>query len=85
MYHISDGLTWLTVTTNGFGNFYNFGLRTLVGTPRGLFAGTANPLGREIGVRTEAGWVYVPNADGGAEAWLGDETVPNPWSILWIL
>jgi len=66
-----DGLRWSPVTTSGFGNPYNFGARTLVGTPYGLFVGTANPFGPEVAARTLAGWSYVPNPRGGAEIWLG--------------
>ena len=77
MFRSSDGINWAPVTTNGFGNPYNFGLRTLVGTPYGLFAGTANPFGPEIAVRTAMGWDYVSNPDGGAEVWVGSETLPK--------
>ncbi len=37
-----DGVAWSPVTRNGFGNLYNFGLRTFASTPVGLFAGAVN-------------------------------------------
>ena len=50
---------------NGFGNAYNYGARTVLGTPAGLFVGTANPFGPEVALRSANRWVYVPNEDGG--------------------
>lgn len=64
-----DGEHWTRLTGNGFGNPYNFGARTLQGTPYGLFLGTANPFGPEVAARTPHGWRYVPNDDGGLEVW----------------
>jgi hypothetical protein len=66
-----DGVCWLPVTTNGFGNPYNLGARTMAGTPQGLFIGTANPFGSHVGVRMPPHWEYVANPRGGAEVWLG--------------
>jgi hypothetical protein len=66
-----DGVSWTPVTTTGFGNPYNFGVRSMVGTPYGLFVGTANPFGPEVAARTLNGWEYIPNPKGGAEVWLG--------------
>jgi hypothetical protein len=44
-----DGETWLRVTRDGFGDRHNFGARTLVSTPQGLFIGTANQVsGAEV-------------------------------------
>ena len=65
----ADGERWSPVTTNGFGNAYNYGGRTVLGTPAGLFVGTANPFGPEVALRSANRWVYVPNEDGGAEVW----------------
>jgi hypothetical protein len=65
----ADGERWSPVTTNGFGNAYNYGARTVLGTPAGLFVGTANPFGPEVALRSANRWVYVPNEDGGAEVW----------------
>jgi hypothetical protein len=71
LFSSQDGVRWAPVTTNGFGNPYNFGARTMVSTPHGLFVGTANPFGPEIGARTATGWTCVENSQGGAEIWLG--------------
>jgi cyclopropane fatty-acyl-phospholipid synthase-like methyltransferase len=66
-----DGVHWLPVTQNGFGNPYNVGARTLVSTPSGLFVGTANPFGPKVAAKTAKGYVYVPNDYGGLEVWHG--------------
>ena len=71
LFRSQDGVRWLPVTTTGFGNPYNYGARTMIGTPAGLFVATANPFGPEVVVRTAAGWTYMPNPKGGAEVWLG--------------
>jgi len=57
------------VTTRGFGNPYNYGARTMISTPCGLFVGTANPFGPKVAVQLPARWMYVPNPRGGAEVW----------------
>ena len=71
LWRTRDGTRWSPVTINGFGNRYNYGGRTLVSTPSGLFVGTANPFGPEIALETTSGWRYVPNPRGGMEIWLG--------------
>ncbi|MCI0534186.1 MAG: hypothetical protein L0Z50_03055 [Verrucomicrobiales bacterium] len=71
LFRSRDGVHWSPVTTTGFGNPYNFGVRTMVGTPHGLFVGAANPFAPDVAVRTPTGWAYVPNPKGGAEIWLG--------------
>ena len=38
-----DGRFWQPVTKTGFGDPFNYGVRTLQSTPAGLFVGTANP------------------------------------------
>lgn len=43
-----DGVMWESVSTNGFDNFYNYGIRTLVSNGESLFVGTANPFGPSI-------------------------------------
>lgn len=43
-----DGLLWEPVSVNGFNNFYNYGIRTLVSNGDQLFVGTANPFGPRI-------------------------------------
>jgi hypothetical protein len=66
-----DGIRWQAVTRSGFGNKYNWGVRTLQSTPHGLFVGTANPFGPTIALREGMDWSYIPNARGGCEVWLG--------------
>ncbi|MCB2180475.1 MAG: class I SAM-dependent methyltransferase [Desulfobulbaceae bacterium] len=66
-----DGLHWHPVTVNGFGNYYNFGIRSMASTPYGLFAGTANPYTPEVAVKRAAGWQYEKNFRGGLEVWQG--------------
>src|SRR5882672_5883668 len=56
-----DGVHWFEVSRDGFGNPYNYGVRTLLGRDQGLFVGTANPFGPEVAVRTATGWTYAPN------------------------
>jgi nucleoside-diphosphate-sugar epimerase len=71
LWRTQDGVNWIPVTQNGLGNPYNYGARTLVSTPQGLFVGTANPFGPEVAAKISTGSVYIPNPDGGAEVWLG--------------
>ncbi len=68
LYRSYDGVNWVPVTTNGMGNPYNMGLRTLVSTPHGMFIGTANPFGPKI--MPLGGDRYVPNPRGGCEVFL---------------
>ena len=70
LYRSRDGENWMPVTTSGFQNPYNMGLRTLVSTPYGLFAGTANPFGPKVWPL--GGDRYVPNPRGGCEVFLGN-------------
>jgi hypothetical protein len=65
LYRSIDGDNWIPVTTNGLGNKYNMGLRTLESTPYGLFLGTANPWGPKI--MPLDGDNYVFNERGGCE------------------
>ncbi len=65
-----DGLTWEAMTRDGFGNPFNYGIRRLASTPKGLFVGTANPFGPELGTADANGhWSYSPNPRGGLEIW----------------
>jgi ubiquinone/menaquinone biosynthesis C-methylase UbiE len=66
-----DGTNWIPVTRTGFSNPYNYGARTMISTPFGLFVGSANPFGPEVAVETGTGWRYLPNPNGGLEVWLG--------------
>lgn len=72
LWRSADGENFLPVTRTGFDNKYNLGLRNLVSTPVGLFAGVANPFGPRVAVRDEDGsFHYVDNPRGGLEIWLG--------------
>jgi hypothetical protein len=42
LFGTSDGWYWSTITLDGFGNMFDFGVRNLASTPYGLFVGTAN-------------------------------------------
>jgi hypothetical protein len=65
LYRSFDGENWVRVTTNGMGNPYNIGLRTMASSPYGLFLGTANPFGPKI--IPADGTRYVHNPRGGCE------------------
>lgn len=63
MYATWDGEHFTMVTRDGFGDIFNYGVRTLQDTPYGLFLGTANPYyGLQIwrGVPGETYPVYLP-------------------------
>lgn len=66
-----DGVHWQPVTLDGFGNKFNWGIRTFASTAHGLFVGTANPFGPRVAVRREGAWQYTNNPRGGCEVWLG--------------
>lgn len=72
LYRSFDGVNWVPVTTSGFDNPYNIGLRTLESTPLGLFVGTANPFGPRVWPPGGAG--YEENPRGGCEVWVGEES-----------
>jgi len=58
LYVTEDGINFKPVTLDGFGDEYNYGFRTLMGTSDRLFAGTANPFyGFEV-------WEVTETADG---------------------
>jgi hypothetical protein len=67
-----DGENWMPVTRQGFGNPYNAGFRSLVSTPYGMFAGTANLFGPRVAVRHGSEWIYEDNPRGGLEVWFGN-------------
>lgn len=71
LWRTNDGIYWEPVTRNGFGNKFNWGIRTLASTPHGLFVGTANPFAPSVAVKRGRQWQYVHNARGGCEVWLG--------------
>jgi ubiquinone/menaquinone biosynthesis C-methylase UbiE len=71
LWRTRDGVDWSPVTRRGFGNPHNYGARTMMSTPYGLFVGTANPFGPELATKGPNGWTYVVNPRGGLEVWLG--------------
>lgn len=81
LYRSHDGENWVPVTTNGFDNPCNYGIRTLVSTPHGLAVGTVNPFAPKFGVVDKHGVHYEENPRGGLEVWLGrterDEPLPQ--------
>ena len=81
LWRTRDGVNWTPVTRNGFGNPYNFGVRTMVSTPSGLFVGLANPFGPEVAVRRLARWTYEHNTWGGLQVWLGTHSPPGGGSM----
>jgi nucleoside-diphosphate-sugar epimerase len=72
IYRTKDGVNWIPVSRNGMGNPYNYGGRTLVSAPEGMFIGTANPFGPEAPAKLASRNVYIPNPDGGTEVWFGN-------------
>jgi cyclopropane fatty-acyl-phospholipid synthase-like methyltransferase len=78
LWRTQDGHRWHPVVRDGFGTPFNFGFRTLVSTPHGLFAGSANPFGPMVAVKTDEGWTYQPNPRGGCEVWLGRASEEPP-------
>ncbi|MBZ0157486.1 MAG: hypothetical protein K8I29_14910 [Alphaproteobacteria bacterium] len=71
LYRSFDGENWVPVTTNGMGNPYNMGLRTMVSSPPGLFLGTANPFGPKV--LPLYGDRYIHNPRGGCEVFLAPD------------
>jgi hypothetical protein len=76
LYRSYDGENWIPVTTNGMGNPYNMGLRTLVSTEHGLFIGTTNPFGPKIKLLGDD--TYRHNPRGGCEVFLGKKLSDEP-------
>jgi len=77
LWRSQDGVNWLPVSRNGFGNPCNYGIRTMASSVDGLFLGVANPFGPNMAVRRLAGWRYEPNERGGCEIWLGSQDLPD--------
>ena len=65
LWRTRQGQLWEPVTTNGFDNFYNYGIRTMISNGNRLFIGTANPFGPKIWNSETCD--YEPNALSGAE------------------
>ena len=81
MYISDDGVNFETVTTNGFGDPYNHGLRVFAETSSGLTIGTANPFyGTQVWLMDEGGETEeytVTFEDGVTGEILGTATVPS--------
>ena len=81
MYISDDGVNFETVTTNGFGDPYNHGLRVFAETSSGLTIGTANPFyGTQVWLMDEGGETEeytVTFEDGMTGEILGTATVPS--------
>ena len=68
LYTTANGTDFAPITTNGFGDRFSYGLRTMASTPYGLFIGTANPYyGLQIW-RTAKFTAYFPTIAQGANA-----------------
>jgi hypothetical protein len=66
-----EGLNWMPVTLNGFGNYHNYGIREVIpvkkdGKDRALAVGTANP--------------FTGRPGGGCEVWLGGPDGESGWA-----
>lgn len=66
-----DGVHWMPVTLNGFGNYHNYGIREVIpvkqdGKDKALAVGTANP--------------FTGRTNGGCEVWLGDCDGESGWA-----
>ncbi|MEK6675788.1 MAG: class I SAM-dependent methyltransferase [Planctomycetota bacterium] len=71
LWRTGDGVHYEPVTRNGFGSSFNMGVRQMTSSPYGLFVGTANSFGPEVGVKKNGEWRYEENPRGGMEIWLG--------------
>lgn len=70
LYVTEDGVNFETITTNGFGDPYNHGLRVYANTDAGMCIGTANPFyGTQLWIVNREGQTPVepPVCDGGAD------------------
>ncbi len=66
-----DGVNWMPVTLNGFGNYHNYGIREVIpvkkdGKDKALAVGTANP--------------FTGRTNGGCEVWLDGFDGESGWA-----
>lgn len=80
LYRSRDGENWMAVTNQGFGNPYNYGIRTMQSTPAGLAVGMVNPFAPRVAVNRSGSWEFVENPDGGMEIWLGSRRTASDHS-----
>ncbi len=78
VYRSFDGENWLPVTTNGFDNPYNYGVRNIVSTPYGVAIGTGNPFAPRVLPPGAPPGAYEDNPRGGCEVWLGKSPRRQP-------
>ena len=76
MFKTADGENFDVVTRDGFGDKYNYGGRTLVSTPYGLYVGTANPFYGAQLYRLTNGLKAAPTMEEDSIT-LGDEATVN--------
>ena len=77
LWRTRDGVAWVPVSRDGLGNPYTVGIRRMVSTPYGLFAGSANAFGPKVAVKRAGGWVYESNPEGGLEIFLAKRHRPG--------
>ena len=71
MWKSCDGVHWMPVTLNGFGNYHNYGIREVIpvkkdGKDKALAVGTANP--------------FTGRPNGGCEVWLDGFDGESGWA-----
>lgn len=71
MWKSCDGVHWMPVTLNGFGNYHNYGIREVIpvkkdGKDKALAVGTANP--------------FTGRPNGGCEVWLDGFDGESGWT-----
>lgn len=74
LWRSADGENWMPVTLDGFGNPYNYGVRTMASTHHGLAVGMVNPFAPRVARQIDGIWQYHDNPRGGLEVWLGSDT-----------
>jgi hypothetical protein len=71
LWRTPDGVDFYPVSTTGFGDMFNFGVRSMDSTPYGLFVGTANYYyGVQIWQSPEQPKTYLPSVLSGANSLL---------------
>ena len=87
LWRSADGVNWEAVTRNGFGKYWDTGIRTMMSTPAGLFVGTLGSFGPEVATKRVAGWRYEHNPDCGLLVYQGNPAKPSeekeepPWKL----
>ncbi|MCH7883880.1 MAG: thrombospondin type 3 repeat-containing protein [Planctomycetes bacterium] len=77
LWSTTDGVNWELVSHNGLGDEYNYGVRTFVSTPWGLYLGSANPF---FGFKLYLG--QPPGTDTDGDRYFDDEdNCPLTWNL----